>query len=79
MQTEVALLRVAQGALADVREHAGAHTVVVTLSYLGDVVTPDVCDNGRGFDPRAVTPGARLTRPTRPTAPLMGRAARRAD
>ncbi|MEU4805191.1 sensor histidine kinase [Actinosynnema sp. NPDC023587] len=57
VQTEVALLRVAQGALANVREHAGAHTVVVTLSYLGDAVTLDVCDDGRGFDPRAVTPG----------------------
>ncbi|MEU6151597.1 sensor histidine kinase [Actinosynnema sp. NPDC047251] len=55
--TEVALLRVAQGALANVREHAEAHTVVVTLSYLGDAVTLDVCDDGRGFDPRAVTPG----------------------
>ncbi|MBB5954094.1 signal transduction histidine kinase [Saccharothrix tamanrassetensis] len=57
VQTEVALLRVAQGALANVREHAEAHAVVVTLSYLGDAVTLDVCDDGRGFDPSAVTPG----------------------
>ncbi len=56
VQTEVALLRVAQGALANVREHAEAQTVVVTLSYLGDAVTLDVCDDGKGFDPNAVTP-----------------------
>nr|BFE52989.1 sensor histidine kinase [Saccharothrix mutabilis subsp. capreolus] len=56
VQTEVALLRVAQGALANVREHADAATVVVTLSYLDDAVALDVRDDGRGFDPAATTP-----------------------
>ncbi|MEV1115693.1 sensor histidine kinase [Actinosynnema sp. NPDC049800] len=53
---EVALLRVAQGALANVREHADATTAVLTLTYLGDAVTLDVRDDGRGFDPAAVRP-----------------------
>ena len=54
---EVALLRVAQGALANVVQHAKAHAAVVTLTYLADAVTLDVCDDGKGFDP-AVPPAA---------------------
>ncbi|MEU3642725.1 sensor histidine kinase [Lentzea sp. NPDC034063] len=54
VQTEVALLRVAQGAVANVAEHAEAGRVAITLSYLGDAVTMDVVDDGRGFDPSAV-------------------------
>ncbi|CAM5444725.1 sensor histidine kinase [Streptomyces abikoensis] len=46
-----ALLRIAQGALANVREHAGAATAALTLSYLGDQVVLDVADDGRGFAP----------------------------
>ncbi|TVL94124.1 sensor histidine kinase [Streptomyces sp. SAJ15] len=48
-----ALLRIAQGALANVREHAEAEAAVLTLSYLGDQVVLDVADNGRGFRPGA--------------------------
>ncbi len=47
---EAALLRVAQSALANVREHSGAGRVAVTLSFLPDAVTLDVVDDGRGFD-----------------------------
>lgn len=54
VQTEVALLRVAQGAVANAAEHASASRVAITLSYLGDAVTLDVVDDGRGFDPSAV-------------------------
>ncbi|MFE1176635.1 histidine kinase [Streptomyces sp. NPDC058773] len=46
-----ALLRIAQGALANVREHAAATTVTLTLSYLGDQVVLDIADDGRGFTP----------------------------
>ncbi|MEU7482307.1 ATP-binding protein [Lentzea sp. NPDC042327] len=56
VQTEVALLRVAQGAVANAAEHARAARVAITLSYLGDAVTLDVVDDGRGFDPAAVVP-----------------------
>ncbi|MFD9124018.1 sensor histidine kinase [Kitasatospora sp. NPDC059571] len=46
---QAALLRIAQGALANVREHAGASRAVVTLTYLDDQVVLDVADDGRGF------------------------------
>jgi signal transduction histidine kinase len=48
-QVEVTLLRAIQEALANVRKHAQASTVQVTLSYLGDVVILDVQDDGVGF------------------------------
>src|SRR5262249_8274285 len=50
-QVEVTLLRVAQEALANVRRHARAREVTVTLSYMGDEVALDVHDDGRGFAP----------------------------
>jgi signal transduction histidine kinase len=48
-----ALLRVAQEALANVRKHARAHRVRLTLSYLDNVTLLDVRDDGAGFDPEA--------------------------
>ena len=54
-ETEVALLRIAQEALANVYKHAGADRVVLTLSYLEDLVTFDVADDGVGFDPSSST------------------------
>lgn len=48
-RAEQALLRIAQGALANVREHAGARTAALTLSFLGDQVVLDVADDGHGF------------------------------
>ena len=48
---EVALLRATQEALANVRRHAQAGQVSVTLSYMGDMVVLDVQDNGVGLDP----------------------------
>lgn len=50
---EVALLRLAQGALANVREHSGAGRVAVTLTHAGEEVLLDVVDDGRGFHPDA--------------------------
>ncbi|NGN62825.1 sensor histidine kinase [Streptomyces sp. A7024] len=52
-----ALLRIAQGALANVREHAGATTAVLTLTCLDDQVVLDVADDGRGFDAAALPEG----------------------
>lgn len=49
-QHEVALLRLAQGALANVRTHARADRVAVSLSYRVDEVVLDVVDDGVGFD-----------------------------
>jgi signal transduction histidine kinase len=51
---EVTLLRSAQEALANVRRHAGASQVQVTLSYLPDLVMLDVRDDGVGMDPAAL-------------------------
>ena len=48
-EVEVALLRTAQEALANVAKHASASRAGVTLSYMGDVVTLDVRDDGVGF------------------------------
>ncbi|MGW4059983.1 sensor histidine kinase [Amycolatopsis sp. NPDC004747] len=48
---EVTLLRTAQEALANVAKHARASRVALTLSYMEDVVTLDVLDDGTGFPP----------------------------
>ena len=50
-EIEVALLRTAQEALANVAKHANASTVWLTVSYMEDVVTLDVRDDGTGFQP----------------------------
>ncbi|MEU8762198.1 sensor histidine kinase [Streptomyces sp. NPDC048659] len=48
------LLRIAQEALANAEKHSGATRAGVTLSYMGDEITLDVRDDGRGFDPAAL-------------------------
>ncbi|WP_370614655.1 sensor histidine kinase [Mumia sp. Pv 4-285] len=48
---DVALLRLAQGALSNARQHARASRVQVTLTYAEDAVRLDVVDDGVGFDP----------------------------
>lgn len=53
-EIEVTLLRVAQEALVNIRRHARATQVMITLSYLDDIVALDVKDNGIGFDPSAI-------------------------
>lgn len=53
------LLRIVQEALSNAARHADAGRVGVTLSYMGDEVTLDVRDDGRGFDPLAVPVRAR--------------------
>ncbi|MDI1463928.1 sensor histidine kinase [Catellatospora sp. KI3] len=47
----VALLRVAQAALANVRAHAAADRVAVTLTFQPGAVRVDIADDGVGFDP----------------------------
>ncbi|TXS22450.1 sensor histidine kinase [Streptomyces sp. ms191] len=48
------LLRIAQEALANAERHSAASRAGVTLSYMGDEITLDVRDDGRGFDPAAL-------------------------
>ncbi len=49
-EIEVTLLRVAQESLANIRKHARASNVTLTLSYMDDLVALDVHDDGAGFD-----------------------------
>lgn len=50
---EVALLRIAQSALANTVQHAGASRAEVTVSYMDVQLALDVVDDGVGFDPSA--------------------------
>ncbi|WP_206680021.1 histidine kinase [Aeromicrobium phoceense] len=56
MPVETALLRIAQGAMANVIQHAHATRVDVTLTRLDDEVILDVVDDGLGFDPAHLGP-----------------------
>ncbi|GGO62458.1 sensor histidine kinase [Nonomuraea cavernae] len=56
-EVEETLLRTAQEALANAAKHAGPSRVGLTLSYMEDVVTLDVRDDGAGFDPERVRDG----------------------
>jgi len=58
---EVMLLRAAQEALLNVRTHAEATEVEVTLSYLDGVVALDVRDDGIGFVPDQINDRGSLT------------------
>src|SRR5699024_8185229 len=49
-RAEVALLRTAQSALRNVRRHANASRVVLTLLDAGGTIRLDVTDDGTGFD-----------------------------
>jgi signal transduction histidine kinase len=53
---EVTLLRATQEALANIRKHAQATAVQLTLSYIDDVVVLDVQDNGVSFAGAAASP-----------------------
>ncbi|TJZ49723.1 sensor histidine kinase [Streptomyces piniterrae] len=56
---EVALLRIAQSALANTVQHAAADRVELTLSYMDTEVALDVVDDGAGFLPAEATgPGS---------------------
>lgn len=53
---EETVLRAAQEALANVAAHARAQRVGLTLTYMDDLVSLDVRDDGSGFDPEGHTP-----------------------
>lgn len=52
-EAEAALVRIAQEALSNIRKHANASRMMLTLSYMDDLVILDVSDDGKGFDPAA--------------------------
>ena len=54
--TEVTLMRVAQEALTNCRKYAQARQVTIALSYMNNLVTLNVQDDGVGFDPAELHP-----------------------
>ncbi len=52
---ELAAFRIVQESLTNVVRHAGAHRAQVRLDYRDDVLSVQVDDDGRGFDPAAVS------------------------
>lgn len=59
--TEVVLLRCAQEGLANVRKHAGAHEVRVTISATDGFASLTVIDDGHGFYPEHPASGFGLS------------------
>lgn len=55
MQLQTALLRIAQGAVANVIQHARASTVTITLDADQHDLRFTVADDGEGFDPQVTT------------------------
>lgn len=55
------LLRVIQEALVNVRRHARAQKVEVTIGMAGDEVWAEVADDGHGFDPETARKGVGLS------------------
>jgi PAS domain S-box-containing protein len=53
--TELALFRIAQEALNNVRKHSGASAVELTVDFRGGGLTVTIADNGVGFDQPAST------------------------
>lgn len=51
--TEVQLLRIIQEALTNIRKHANARQVNITITASGGWVNIEVADDGHGFDPAA--------------------------
>lgn len=57
MRVEAGLYRIAQEALSNVEQHAGAQHAWIRLSLLPDRVILAVEDDGQGFDPSRTEPG----------------------
>lgn len=55
MYLQTALLRIAQGAVANIIQHAEASTATITLDVAGDDLRFTIADDGRGFDPDDVS------------------------
>ena len=70
-EIEVTLYRVIQEALGNAVEHAGADHIRVGVSQDDGVLRVGIVDDGRGFDPAAVTAGFGLAR-LRERVRLMG-------
>lgn len=58
MHLQTALLRIAQGAIANVIQHARATTAAITITVEGDRLHFAVTDDGTGFDPQRLVDDA---------------------
>jgi signal transduction histidine kinase len=52
-----ALYRIAREALHNIVKHANANNVILNLSRDDDMIRLDICDDGKGFDPKGDFPG----------------------
>ena len=50
---DVALLRISQEALHNIKKHARAQNINITLSYMPGILVLDIADDGQGFDTSA--------------------------
>ncbi|MGV8896868.1 MAG: sensor histidine kinase [Rhodoglobus sp.] len=60
MHIQTALLRIAQGAMANVLQHADARTATISIGLDSERVRLTVADDGRGFDTTAVATSTAL-------------------
>ncbi len=51
---EIALFRIIQESLTNIRKHSGAPDAVIGISYSADEICVSIRDSGRGFDPMSV-------------------------
>ncbi len=72
LPVEAELFRIAQQAVANIRAHASAHEVMVTLRRRGHTVSLSIRDDGRGFDPSVIEPGRHGLVGMRERAALVG-------
>ena len=54
---QTGLLRICQESLTNVRRHAAAANVTVTLAFTAEAVSLDINDDGRGFNPQSLARG----------------------
>lgn len=72
LASEAELYRIAEQALANVRDHADAKHVQVALSCTRGKVTLAIADDGRGFDPRRIAEDRHGVRGMRERARIAG-------
>lgn len=58
LEIEQALYRVLQESLSNIARHAEAERVIIRLEITPDRAALQIADNGRGFEPAAVTPNS---------------------
>lgn len=71
-RAESELFRIAQEALSNVRRHAQAHSVEISLQRRGDALRLSIRDDGRGFEPASVGEGHHGLLGMRERARLLG-------